>query len=46
MNTYIQKIMSSATPQQLMQLYSARTDEEVNNLFSILYHNPHSVHLV
>ena len=40
MNTYIQKILSSATPQQLMQLYSARTDEEVNNLFFNLVSQP------
>jgi len=33
MNSYVQNILTSATPQQLMQLYSARTDEELNKLF-------------
>ncbi len=33
MNTYVQNILTSASPQQLMQLYSARTDEELNKLF-------------
>lgn len=33
MISYVQNILTSATPQQLMQLYSARTDEELNKVF-------------
>ncbi len=40
MNSYVQNILTSATPQQLMQLYSARTDEEVNKLFFHLVSQP------
>ena len=40
MSTYFEQILSKATPQQLMQLYSARTDEELNKLFFHLVSQP------
>ena len=40
MNSYVQNILTSATPQQLMQLYSARTDEELNKLFFQIVSQP------
>ena len=40
MNSYVQNILTSATPQQLMQLYSARTDEELHEVFFQIVSQP------
>jgi len=42
MNSYVQQILESATPQQLMQLYSARTDDEYMKIFCDIVSQPTS----